>query len=86
MVILQRLCTSQKNELLIKLFQKFGANSAGNGVCFQSEKTWRELIGSCELDIIAFEKGPIYPMKLIKQIAFLSHKPVEDCIFICAKK
>lgn len=79
-------CTSQKNELLIKLFKKFGAKSAGSGVCFQSEKMWRKLIGSSGLNIIAFEKGPVYPMKLIKQIVFLSHKPVEDCIFICAKE
>ena len=62
-----------------------GANSAGNGVCFQSEKMWRELIVKSGLDIAVFERGPVYPMKVIKQIVFLSHKPVEDCIFICSK-
>lgn len=77
-------CTSQKNKLLIKIFRKMGSKSAGSGVCFQSEKMWRKLISRCKLNIILFERGPVFPMKAIKQIVFLSHKPVEDCIFICS--
>lgn len=76
-------CTSQKNELLIRLFKKMGAKSSGTGVCFQSEKMWRKLIEDCGLDIKVFERGSVFPMKVVKQILFLSHKPVEDCIFVC---
>ncbi len=79
-------CTSQRNLVLMKLFKKMGAKSAGNGVCFQSEKMWCELIRRCQMEVKVMDKGPVFPMKVIKQIFFLSHKPIEDCIFICEKK
>lgn len=79
-------CTSQKNRIIMKVFRKMGAKSVGSGVCFQSEKMWRELIKRCQLEIKVLDKGPIFPMKVIKQIVFLSHKPIEDCIFICARQ
>lgn len=69
----------------MKLFKKMGAKSAGNGVCFLSEKMWCELIGRCLIEIKVMDKGPVFPMKVIKQIFLLSHKPIEDCIFICEK-
>lgn len=78
-------CTSQKNELLIRLFKRMGSKSAGSGVCFQSERMWRNLIKRCGLKIVVFERGGS-PIGVMKQIVFLSHKPVEDCIFICSRK
>lgn len=79
-------CTSQKNPLLIKLFRKMGAQSAGNGVCFQSERMWRQLIKKSHFKIDVLEKGAVFPMKCIKQLFFMSHKPVDDCIFICSRQ
>lgn len=78
-------CTSQKNGLLVRLFKKMGSKSAGSGVCFQSERMWRRLIEDCGLKVAVFERGQVSAIGIIKQIAFLSHKPVEDCIFICAR-
>lgn len=78
-------CTSQKNALVIKLFKRMGAQSAGNGVCFQSEKMWRRLISQSHLSINVLEKGEVFPMKFIKQVLFMTHKPIDDCIFICSR-
>lgn len=78
-------CTSQKNEFLIKVFRKLGAQSAGSGVCFQSEKMWRRMIGQSHFAIDVLEKGPVFPMKRLKQVVFMSHRPIDDCIFICSR-
>lgn len=76
-------CTSQKNGLLIRLFKRMGSKSAGSGVCFQSERMWRRRIVHCGLKVAVFERGQVSPIGIVKQIVFLSHKPVEDSIFIC---
>lgn len=78
-------CTSQKNVLLIKIFRRLGAQSAGSGVCFQSEKMWRYLIKHSHLTIDVMEKGEVFPMNRVKQIFFMSHRPIDDCIFICSR-
>lgn len=78
-------CTTQKNEILIKLFRMLGAQSAGSGVCFQSENMWNRLICQSHLSIDVLEKGPVFPMKRMKQAVFLSHRPIDDCILICSR-
>ena len=63
--------TSIKNPIISKVVRKMGGESAGVGVCFQSEKMWIQRIRKAGFQIEAMEKRDADKMNLIKKTLLL---------------
>lgn len=75
--------TSIKNPAFARLVKKLGAEAAGVGVCFQSEKMWMKRLEKCGFDIKYVERSEYYRLSGIKRIGLLS-KNVSRNNIICA--
>jgi SAM-dependent methyltransferase len=55
---------------LSSLMRRWGANTAGVGVCFRSRKAWLEIIRDAGLEVVEYAEGPRWPEPL-RQILLL---------------
>jgi len=61
--------TSIKLSPLRKLFHKYGANTAGIGVCFQSRKMWQKAIQKAGFHTLAYNEDPPYSLSFARYAA-----------------
>ena len=59
--------TSMKNPAVVRVMRKLGAASSGVGVCFQSEKMWKERLEKCGFRIEWVDKSPQMKMSALKK-------------------
>lgn len=78
-------CTSCKIPLLMRIFKKMGAESAGCGVFFLSEKMWGTLMEKCGFNRITLQRSSASKTKLIYKIAFLLRNRSWDNYMIFCK-
>lgn len=75
--------TSIQDPVLSRIVKKLGAETAGVGVCFQSEKMWVNRIQKCGFDILLIEKSKYYKLGLLKRLG-LMNKEVSKNNILCA--
>lgn len=75
--------TSIKLPLLAGLVKKLGADTAGVGVCFQSEKMWTERIQKCGFRLNQIERSPCDKVRFLKRLLLLIKKARRNNV-ICA--
>jgi SAM-dependent methyltransferase len=56
------------SKLLAPITKRFGANTAGVGVCFRSEQSWKRAIENASLKPIAVGYGRLWKMAWIKRL------------------
>lgn len=61
--------TATSMRRLAPITRKLGANTAGVGVCFQSERSWRKIFGEAGYEIEQFTPGEPWPMATAKRLA-----------------
>lgn len=52
---------------LAPLTRRLGANTAGVGVCFQSERAWRDLVAGAGYQVVSFTPDERWPMSAAKR-------------------
>ena len=82
--------TSCKNPILIAVFKKIEAKSAGVGVCFLSRKMWLHLFSKYNLNLYYSNEGHVLARKKIKllvyKIVLFIKNCQEDIVMILTKK
>ncbi|MGD9125911.1 MAG: class I SAM-dependent methyltransferase [Planctomycetia bacterium] len=61
--------TSIRNPLVVKLFRRWGANTAGTGVCFQSRKMWHRVMRQVGLKVARYEQDAAVYLKKSRIVA-----------------
>jgi SAM-dependent methyltransferase len=51
--------------------RRFGANTAGVGVCFQSEASWRKIFDEAGFEIVTFTPDETWPMSRAKRVGLM---------------
>lgn len=74
--------TSIKNPVLSKFVKKMGGESAGVGVCFQSEKMWKTRIENAGFFIETIEKRKPDKLNTIKKLVLLIKNARRDNIIL----
>jgi len=72
--------TSIRSPLLVKFVHKLGSESAGVGVCFQSEEMWKKRVVRCGFSIEHVHRDPLFKLSLIKKICLLCKNARYDCV------
>jgi hypothetical protein len=57
------------SRVLSKVVRRLGANTAGVGVCFQSERSWRKIFREAGYEVVSFTPDEPWPMSPIKRAA-----------------
>ncbi len=78
--------TASKNKFLAKFIKRFGAESAGVGVCFLSRKKWLANINNSNMNLVFEKNSPERQLSLFKKILLLNKNFSLDNVLICQKK
>jgi ubiquinone/menaquinone biosynthesis C-methylase UbiE len=74
------------NKKIAKITKRFGANTAGVGVCFRSKKQWKRIFDRCGFDIIKTEDSERFKFSLPKVILLHLGKVGMQCFWLKKKK
>jgi SAM-dependent methyltransferase len=56
---------------LARVTRRFGANTAGVGVCFQSEASWRKIFDEAGFEVVSFTPDEVWPMSTVKRLGLM---------------
>lgn len=77
--------TSCQNPIIKKVLFRFGAHSAGSGVCMMSLKMWNRLFMSAKLEIVEQKLTRPDKWNIVKKIFLMSKEYCEGVLFIVRK-
>lgn len=63
--------TATSSARLARVTRRFGANTAGVGVCFQSRDSWRKLFAEAGLEVISYTADEPWPMSVVKRAGLM---------------